>query len=153
MSDTENRKSMDDVLASIRKIVRAEKDPEGVQDAQTTTQEPVAEPSYAPPADDSAPLSLTPDMMMDGEAAPAVDAVSEVVETVQETAGAAMAMDADSIRDMVREVVMEQLQGSDADELIRGVIRQELTTGDIGANISKNVLRLIRTEVGNALGK
>ena len=161
MSDTENRKSMDDVLASIRKIVRAEKDPESVQEAEAVPTETSPLSGNAGMADESAaPLALTPDMLMADDAAETVEAVaepmaeaSEAVETVQETASEAMGIDPDTIRGMVREVVMEQLKGPDADGLIRNIIRAELTTGDVGANISKNVLRLIRTEVGNALGK
>ena len=148
---------MDDVLASIRKIVRAEKDPESVQEAQTVPSETSPVSTGAGMPEEAAPLELTPDMLMSDDGAAPSEEVSmeapEVYENMQESAGDAMVVDPEVIRRMVREVVMEQLNGPDADSLIRGVIRQELTTGDVGANISKNVLRLIRTEVSNALGK
>ena len=165
MSDTENRKSMDDVLASIRRIVRAEKDPDGVQnvDGVTETSDHETAPAtpdkvVAAPVDDSAPLALTPDMRM-GSDAPIVDTVetapaatpSEFTSDV--TTSAYAAPEPDAIRQIVREVVLEQLGGNDADMLIRNVIRDELVSGDIGSNISQNVLRLIQTEVSKAMGK
>lgn len=148
---------MDDVLASIRRIVRAEKDPDSVQDAQTLPTETTAPPPEPEAAEEGAPLALTPDMLMAEETAAAMaEPVSDVVEaaeTIQETASDAMAIDPDMVRDMVRETVMEQLNGPDADALIRKVIRDELVTGDVGSNISKNVLRLIRTEIESSLAK
>ena len=149
---------MDDVLASIRRIVRAEKDPEGVQDAEPVVPEPgmqtenIAEAEHSR-FDESAPLELTPEMMMEGDAeAVSTEHVSQAFEDVQETAEAAMAIDPETIKGMVRDVVMEQLNGGDADGLIRGIIRDELTTGEVGSNISKNVLKLIQSEIGKAMG-
>ncbi len=156
MSDTENRKSMDDVLASIRKIVRAEKDPESVQDAETVpTETTILPPEAAGEAEESAPLALTPDMMMAEEtveamAAPVAQA-PEALDSVQESVGDAMEIDPTAIRDMVREAVMEQLSGPEGDNLIRNVIRDELTKGDTGSNISTNVLKLIQSEIGKAM--
>ncbi|MEL7471394.1 MAG: hypothetical protein AAFN27_23295 [Pseudomonadota bacterium] len=160
MSDTDNRKSMDDVLASIRRIVRAEKDPVSTQDP-----DPVAETGFETPPEPETeaiePLALTPEMRMTPDVN-APDAASELDETPLESTTAAVAdvvpsvtdaLDPDQIREMVREVVMEQLGGADAGEMIRSVIRDELTTGEIGGNISQNVMRLIQAEVGKALGK
>lgn len=166
MSDTENRKSMDDVLASIRRIVRAEKDPETLQDAQVIQETAMTmEPVVAEVVEESVPLELTPDMRMSPEEPEEAISSVDVVEPVEPVAPVAMdapsdvpseeaaEFDPDMIRDMVRDVVMEQLAGADGDKLIRDVIRNELTAGEIGANISKNVLRLIQSEVGKALAK
>lgn len=166
MSDTENRKSMDDVLASIRRIVRAEKDPETLQDAQVIQETAkTMEPAVAEIVEESVPLELTPDMRMSPEEPEEAASSADVVEPVEPVAPVAMDVpsdvpseeaaefDPDMIRDMVRDVVMEQLAGADGDKLIRDVIRNELTAGEIGANISKNVLRLIQSEVGKALAK
>ncbi len=169
MSDTGNRKSMDDVLASIRRIVRAEKDPETLQDAQVIPETAMPmEPPAAEVVEETIPLELTPDMRMSEEEA-AEDAEVSAAEESAPMAPMAMdepvaepvtapgtgmeALDPDMIRDMVRDVVMEQLSGTDADQLIRDVIKNELTAGEIGANISNNVLRLIQSEVGKALSK
>ena len=89
------------------------------------------------------------------ESAPMASAAMDepAAEPVAPPADGSEAFDPDMIRDMVREVVMEQLAGSDADRLIRDVIKNELTAGEIGANISNNVLRLIQSEAGKALSK
>ncbi|MEM7686272.1 MAG: hypothetical protein AAF293_15705 [Pseudomonadota bacterium] len=160
MSDTDNRKSMDDVLASIRRIVRAEKDPVSTQEA-----DPVAETGFETPPEPETeaiePLALTPEMRMtpdvnvpdvpsDLDETPLGSTTAAVADVVPSVADA---LDPDQIREMVREVVMEQLGGADAGEMIRSVIRDELTTGEIGGNISQNVMRLIQAEVGKALGK
>lgn len=165
MSDTESRKSMDDVLASIRRIVRAEKDPEAVEEAVTPSADIMP---AAPAAEEAAPLALTPDMRMTEEAVIADSPVAEpVAETAIDPMAATMAaatadpvpapvappLDPAMIGDMVREIVMEQLSGPDGDKLIRNVIKDELYSGEIGQNISKNVLALIQSEVGKALGK
>lgn len=161
MSDTEERKSMDDVLASIRRIVRAEKDPEAAQDAVEVQADAAEVVASTVGVAESAPLALTPDMRVEDEMAP--EAEMDAHEPAQtpvsaevgepEIAAAAPALDPEMIREMVREVVMEQLAGDDADQLIRGVIRDELVTGDVGANISKNVMRLIQSEISSAMGK
>ena len=154
MNDTESRKSMDDVLASIRKIVRAEKAPEHPENVAQTPPEPIESDAFPPTAEDSTPLSLTPDMMMDrGAESASTEENSQVSEAIEQNAEPVPSMNDDSLREIVRDVVLEQLKGSDADELIRNVIRQELTTGEIGGNISKNVLRLIQNEVGKVLKK
>ena len=46
----------------------------------------------------------------------------------------------------------QYLAGGNAEGLVRDIIKAELTTGDIGANISKNVLRLIKSEIAKANG-
>ncbi|MEM7212107.1 MAG: hypothetical protein AAF479_09460 [Pseudomonadota bacterium] len=161
MSDTESRKSMDDVLASIRRIVRAEKDPETIEDAATSPGDVMPSQTMAAPVEEAAPLELTPEMRMAEESTPEVETpVLDETPPPMDTAPAeaipapvAPPMDPAMIGDMVREIVMEQLSGPDGDKLIRNVIKDELYSGEIGANISKNVLALIQSEVGKALGK
>ncbi len=159
MSETETRKSMDDVLASIRRIVRAERDPEA-EDVTPATVDGDAE------AGDM-PLELTPDMMSEAEAAaakggspaefvsapePLDDNVFAPPPPAAAAAPAVQALDEDQIRDLVHEVVREELANGEGADLVREIIKAELTTGEIGGNISRNVLRLIRSEVAKAKG-
>ena len=120
------------------------------------------EPVAAEVVEESAPLELTPDMRMSEQTAevaePVVEESAPVVPMAMDTPSeipeeAPAAVDPDMIREVVREVVMEQLAGADADKMMRDVIRNELTAGEIGSNISNNVLRLIQSEVGKALAK
>lgn len=161
MSDNDSRKSMDDVLASIRRIVRSEREPQA-EEAQTVAGTPDADKAAG-----DMPLELTPAMMSDGDGE-AEDASGEVSEFVSApeplgdsiftappaaaAAPAAPAMDEDRIRELIREVVREELADGDGAGLVREIIKAELTTGEIGGNISRNVLRLIRSEVAKANG-
>ena len=158
MSDTEDRKSMDDVLASIRRIVRSEKDPEQAEIMPEQEPTPMAgDVSQEPTAD--IPLALTPEMLMEGEEEDGDDVTD--AETVSESGpsetpvvappvGGLPSVDPDQIKQMVRDVVMEQLGGEDAGKLVRGIIRDELVNGEVGMNISHNVLALIQAEISKA---
>ncbi|MEM7061286.1 MAG: hypothetical protein AAF557_27220 [Pseudomonadota bacterium] len=138
----DNRKSMDDVLASIRRIVRAEKSPddaetvEGLEDDGPMPQEVL-------PGSDEAPLELTPDMQM-GDSANA--AAAAVVPPRMDTP----TMDDDQIKALIREVVSDEIANGDMNGIVRNVIRDELTTGEIGGNISRNVLALIKSEIAKS---
>ena len=167
-TEEDARKSMDDVLASIRRIVRAER--EGTDDGPVDADViPDSDP------DGDVPLALTPDMMSEAERAgdaaaapPAAakktgeptDRTVDVARFVKAPeppddlvpAAAAPGLDEDQIRDLIREVVAEELKNGAAEGLVREIIKAELTTGEIGANISRNVLRLIRSEVAKANG-
>ena len=162
MSNNETKKSMDDVLASIRRIVRSEREPD-VEDAET------AEVVEDTAKGGDAPLALTPEMMReageegDDGGAPGPGGAAEVVSAPEPpadggyvpTAPVATAVPGPSdaqIRQIVREVIREELSDGDASGLVRGIIKAELTTGEIGANISRNVLRLIRSEVAKSKG-
>lgn len=162
MSDQDTRKSMDDVLASIRRIVRAEKNPEAetVGEAEPETVDAGAE------SDGEIPLELTPDMRMaeanlepQASAAefvttpPEVDEVAPPIPPIAPVADAVPALDPDAIRDMVRDVVREELASSGLTDTIKSVLKDELTTGDVGGNISRNVLRMIKSEVAKATAK
>jgi cell pole-organizing protein PopZ len=239
MSNEEDRKSMDDVLASIRRIVRSEKDPEQpMEPPADSAATPMAEPASAPdlppqgmapgkfapqdtaiqdsvpspkaemPPSDVAPaptpvdagreptlvpsaglgptptseapapaapddpgevpLALTSDMRLDesdakggSDLAQAMDAASTedpMPESAEETvsdpvAPAAPSIDPETLKGLMRTVILEELTSSDAaGEAIRAVIRDELMTGEIGQNISQNVLALIQAEVAKATG-
>lgn len=147
MSDTDNRKSMDDVLASIRRIVRSEKEPNAEPE--------VAAPSVVSPDDMDGPLELTPDMRMDpaegAPEAPAVTPFDAPAPAPEHLAGSSL--DEEAIRNVVREVLLEMLQDSDAGDLVRGIIREELVNGEIGGNISQNVMAMIQSEVSKAVQK
>ena len=142
MSNSDTRKSMDDVLASIRRIVRAEKEPEDAVQPETDA---------APETDGltrpDQPLELTPDMRMHDQAAAAAPAADPVDPPMP-----APGLDEGAIRELIRQVLQEELSNGGADPLIRAVIRDELTKGSTGSNISKNVLRLVRAEIQKATG-
>ena len=139
----DNRKSMDDVLASIRRIVRAEKSPEDADtvddfdDGGPMPQEVLA-------GDMDAPLELTPDMRMSDENA--ISPADAVVPPRMEPD-----MDEEQIKSLIREVVSEEIANGDMNGIVRDVIRDELTAGEIGGNISRNVLALVQSEVSKAL--
>ena len=149
---------MDDVLASIRRIVRSERQPD-IEDAETAEDAEIA-------GEGDSPLALTPEMMSDeeddaeesrtGGAVSFVSAPESPADDGHATAApAAAAVPGPSdaqIRQIVREVIREELTGGDAAGLVREIIKAELTTGEIGANISRNVLRLIRSEVAKSKG-
>lgn len=160
---------MDDVLASIRRIVRSEKEPDDVAPADA-----------GDPAPDM-PLELTPDMRTDAEKAedllqeasqPMESAPPEAPLAENPVADAPVAgapqggiaqpqtsfdpdpiPDDSQIKDMIREVLREEIAGDQLGEAVRGIIREELMTGEIGANISQNVMALIQAEVASAIGK
>ena len=182
---TDTRKSMDDVLASIRRIVRAERDElnDGPIDADIVTD---------PKSGGDIPLALTPEMMSADEvAAKTTLGVSRPVSDPHDNEGADMNandpddtnselrtarvarfvnppepvdddepastavglnLDEDELRDLIRQVVREELADGRAAGIVRDIIKAELTTGEIGGNISRNVLRLIRSEVAKAKG-
>ena len=140
MSDADSRKSMDDVLASIRRIVRAEKNPEEGETSMDTT----------PPFDEAAeaPLELTPNMRMD-----VGSELDHPMDSEQTAATMATNFDEASLKSMIKEVLLEELQSDQAGELVRSVIRDELVNGEVGSNISQNVMNLIQSEVSKALAR
>ena len=155
MSDNDKRKSMDDVLASIRRIVRSEREPQA-EDA-----EPVSGTPNKPGGAGDMPLELTPAMMSDeadeAEAPTSVSAFVSAPEPLEDSIFAAQpaapagpAVDEERLRELIREVLMEELADGEGADLVREIIRAELTTGEIGGNISRNVLRLIRSEIAKA---
>lgn len=220
MSGEDDRKSMDDVLASIRRIVRAEKDPNAEPAADATSaapeeapkadpepssptvspQEPASTdpaPELAPVPEESAPLALTSEMRRDdalpddgaADTADADEAAADMPDAEPgpppqsaptDNAGAALVgagaaaaamagssmtddrvsdigslpIDRSDIREIVLDVLREEMAtGGSASDAIRGIIRDELMAGEIGQNISQNVMTLIQSEVTKALGK
>lgn len=162
MSNSGNRKSMDDVLASIRRIVRSETPANGEPGAE----EP---PASAPVAEDET-FSLTPDMRVDtvpqddpwsSPLREVGDAADEVMESVEDTA----AHVEEAAESLVEEVVPAPAEEPDAaaeedslvideaalEQMIRDVIRDELVNGEIGRNISVNVQRMIEAEIAKAM--
>lgn len=145
MSDIDNRKSMDDVLASIRRIVRSEKEPEDVSDADVTATTTGTE-AQDNTDDGDMPLELTPDMRMDPDQTDtAADASpsTEIDEMPSE----------ETLKSMIRDVLVEEMAGDQMGDYVRSVIRDELVNGEIGSNISQNVMTLIQTEVASAMGR
>lgn len=127
--------SLDDVLASIRRIVRSdEASPTGAA-RRPGPPDGSAEMNHA--ADDGATLMLTPDMRVD-------------VAPQAAMAGPAGAVDREAVRLMVREVLVEELTGGDSVGLVREIIRDELMNGEIGGVVSQNVLELVRAEIVRA---
>lgn len=146
MSNGTDRKSMDDVLASIRRIVRAEKEP----GAEPATRERSHAAAGGGGGDE--PLALTPDMRSDREVEP--EAISRPAGTGGFNASIAESPatpDRETLRALVREILVEELTKGEAQGAVRGIIRDELMQGDIGSNISQNVLNLIQAEIAKAL--
>ena len=140
------------------RFVRSERQPD-IEDAETAEEAEVA-------GNGDAPLALTPEMMSDEDEDDDESRAGGAVEFVSApeapadggyaaTAPVAAAVPGPSdaqIRQIVREVIREELSDGDAAGLVREIIKAELTTGEIGANISRNVLRLIRSEVAKSKG-
>lgn len=166
MSDTESRKSMDDVLASIRRIVRSEKEPAEADVASEVAD--LATDAAAETMDAAdAPLELTPDMRLDDapetstpdhmSVPPAINPAMDPPpssETQMESStvpgGTAVATSDDEIREIVRAVLLEELKGDAFADIVRSILRDELYTGETGSNISQNVMTLIETEIAKA---
>jgi hypothetical protein len=147
MTDRDD-KSMDDVLASIRRIVRTEKEsgvvtPPGDEPHEETGRR----------FEDEEPLILTPEMRI-GAATAYEPARPELAADAAEASGGNDPLDRDALRAALRELLpdllREELSGGPSEEAVRGIVRDELTGGQIGRNISQNVLRLIRNEVAKA---
>ncbi|HET7408952.1 MAG TPA: hypothetical protein VFJ13_02015 [Paracoccaceae bacterium] len=150
MSDGTDRRSMDDVLASIRRIVRAENAPEAEPASRGMPQDDTVETGGG-----DEPLALTPDMRIDGGAVEP-EAIARPAGLAEAAAPAAIAdspatPDREALRGLVREILAEELTDGDAEGAVRSIIRDELVNGEIGGNVSQNVLRLIRSEIAKAL--
>jgi hypothetical protein len=146
MTDS-GEKSMDDVLASIRRIVRAEKE-SGVVTSFGDGPDDGADRGGMPA--DEEPLVLTSEMRTDAGAAHAATRPELAADTADASDGNDP-LDRDALRATLRELLREELSGGPAEEAVRGIIRDELTGGQVGRNISQNVLRLIRDEVARAV--
>lgn len=178
-----NRKSMDDVLASIRRIIGAEKK-DGYDDMpesgdSAAAQDPLTlgapirrgdpEKLRAEVAD---PLSLTPNMRVDfskltqeegtriappaGVPMPPPPAREPAPRFEPEEADDdAVVIDEAALEDMIRRIVREELdaraaEADDSEDAMRRIVREELG-GETGQAISRNVLRLIQSEVAKLL--
>ena len=146
MSNGTDRKSMDDVLASIRRIVRAEKEP----DAEPAPRDMPLVGARTGGGDE--PLALTPDMRSDREIEPeAISRPDGPDLSAEQVPGTSATPDRETLRELVREILAEELKTGDAEGAVRGIVRDELMHGEIGRNISQNVLNLIQAEVAKAL--
>lgn len=144
--DNTDPKSMDDVLASIRRIVRADK--EDIVASSSAMGPEDDDPRGA--ADAEEPLALTPDMRVDADA---TGAAGELAADMSEAGAAAdwATPNREALRAVLRELLREELSGGAGEDAVRGIIRDELIGGEIGNNVSQNVLRMIRAEVAKAL--
>ncbi|MBY8975831.1 hypothetical protein KHP62_08440 [Rhodobacteraceae bacterium NNCM2] len=170
---------MDDVMASIRRIIRSEKtsDSDTSRTASASDAEIVED---DPAAEAQEPFSLTPDMRVDqsGDAVKSADeAVREFPQAAEAQAAAEAAQEAEEEQadapdatqeaevtpppapvsmvtdDEPKEEPAEQsvmLDEAAIESMIRRVLREELM-GEIGQNISANVTRMIETEVTRRL--
>lgn len=144
----DDRKSMDDVLASIRRIVRTERQD---VDAGEGGREGLVQDTDA-----EEPLILTPEMRIDLGDGPGVGPGDNGFEAgTADAVPVAAAPDREALRALLREVLQDELGEALADgraaEAVRGIVRDELVNGETGDNVSQNVLRLIRDEVRRAL--
>lgn len=147
MSEPEDRKSMDDVLASIRQIVRSEKEP-GQDDAPEIFDADAAE-GPAVTVEEDVPLALTSAMRMDE--ASAADAETQAESSAVPPIPASDIEQTAGLRDLVRDVLLEELAGPKGSDIIRSVLKDELVSGETGVNMSTNVLALIQSEVSKAM--
>jgi hypothetical protein len=153
-------KSMDDVLASIRRIVRTERQDAGAGDAGGAGHG--GREGFVQETDAEEPLILTPEMRIDigdapraGMGAAPADAPSELDADIADASAAPAMPDPGVLRTMLRDLLREELaqtlgEGRPA-EAVREIVRDELVHGETGDNVSQNVLRLIRDEVSRAL--
>lgn len=179
MSNETERRSMDDVLASIRRIIRSDKGPGADISAPKP---PSAAPEPAPSSEpaDNAPLALTPDMMVSTSAdsdqkkpetdnAPLPFTSAAPTSDVSPSSGQVMAqpVPADPEKTVVPAPVAPEstapvvaapqasaplvLDEAAIEGMVRRVLHEELM-GQIGQNISANVQRMIEAEVAK-LGK
>ena len=165
-SSSGSKKSMDDVLSSIRRIVGTEQEGQGTPqqgggEAPLRLGDPVSGPTRS--GGGGGALPLTPDMRADpgqgggGASAPLslsgmeADRVAAEPEPEPETPAAAavseeedaVMIDEAALEDMVRRIVREELaralsEDADADSRIRAILRDELM-GETGQTISENV--------------
>jgi hypothetical protein len=166
-SNSGRRRSMDDVLSSIRRIIGADKqsDDEYGSGADKYHVPPLDETGGQPPdlqpvggheAED--PLPLTPGMRSAGpedrggdEAIPMP--VRDEAQAPAEGGGGgdAMVIDEAALEDMIRRIVRDELEQLENDEAaMRRIVHEELT-GEIGQRISDNVRRMIRDEVSRLM--
>ena len=155
MNQSDDR-SMSDVLASIRRIVRAEE--EGSV-AAASDDGHAGETGEDRRGDDRGPpyaeelLVLTPEMRTDVGAGVDAGAGAGEADAGASGRGEAAELDREALRSMLRELLQDELSGGKAEGAVREIIRDELTEGQVGSNISQNVLRLIRAEVAKALAE
>lgn len=148
--DTNDRKSMDDVLASIRRIVRTEKEDAVATGSADGQQGMFRRSSGSGEATSDEPLVLTPEMRADAAGAD-TDGASDPVPGAAAAPADGRGPDREELRAMLREMLRDELSdGGAAEDAVREIIRDELTNGQVASNVSENVLRLIRSEVARA---
>lgn len=166
---------MDDVLASIRRIVRAEtkSDPEESKPADTSLTGAEAEKGVASEAGAS-PAEQVPDAGtgdISEKTAPAEISAQNpddpaplllTPEMRADRAGgrraaagapagtaspAASAPEREILRMLITEIVAAEMRGDAIRDILRDIIRDELTDGPLGENATQNVRAMIRAEI------
>jgi cell pole-organizing protein PopZ len=135
---------MDDVLASIRRIVRNDKD--------AGPGEPV-DPRLLPEETDNGTLLLTPEMRTDAGSEAAGTALAHDAADASDTPVQPRAPVSDALSAMVRAILLEELRDGPARDAVREIIQDELIHGETGGNVSANVVRLVRDEVRRAMSE
>jgi len=152
MSNSAIKSSTDEVLASIRRIVRSEQQTGAIEDGGSGARTGSVDVSRGGAnagfpgfdgdnagGDANAPLALTSLMRLE------VSEVQAATEFVAAPAGKSPPTGGDPMRETIRAVLREELASGKGEALVRRIIREELTTGETGDNLSRNVLQLIRT--------
>lgn len=175
MSSRGDHDSMDDVLASIRRIVRAEtkSDPEESKAADRSltgadAEDGVASEAEAPPAEHvpdagtgdvsekTAPAAISdqnPDDAAPLLLTPEMRADRAGGHEVKSgapagtAAPAASAPEREILRMLIAEIVAAEMRGDAIRDILRDIIRDELTNGPLGKNASQNVRAMIRAEI------
>lgn len=148
MSNENERRSMDDVMASIRRIIRSERaaEPETEKESFATDAEVVDEVANEP-AEKAEPFSLTDDMRVEEEGSSQPE--TEPADTAP-VPGPGSGGEITTAEPEAPEQPAVSLDESAIEDMIRRVLREELM-GEIGQNISANVTRMIETEVTRRL--
>ncbi|MEM1385616.1 MAG: hypothetical protein AAGG06_18490 [Pseudomonadota bacterium] len=168
MSSGEPSRSMDDVLSAIRRIMN----PADAGQAKAVSNVAAAPAQGGMGPEEGEELSLTDAMRVDELDAPAVrDPQDRHVAKLDEPlsappvgAGTLGSFDDEAVVELTPAhavaapvatpapaVVGLQMTEAELEAMIRRIVKEELTEGEIGQNISQNILQLIEEEVAEAL--
>lgn len=173
MSRRSDHDSMDDVLASIRRIVRAETAPDPaeskvdippteaaaggglVSEAEAPLGGPAPEAGHGEDMSDKAVLAATPEQKPGGDAAPLLltpEMRADPAKGHETTAGAPTgpatpAPEREILRTLIAELVAAEMRSDAIRDVLRDIVRDELINGPLGENATRNVRAMIRAEI------
>ncbi|HLS18902.1 MAG TPA: hypothetical protein VK090_03755 [Paracoccaceae bacterium] len=168
MSSRSDHDSMDDVLASIRRIVRAETAAEPAESKADTPQTEAEAGSGLVPEGKSSRGEPAPEAGIGGD----MSGTPALAKTSGQEAGedpapllltpemradrasgrspagpATPAPEREILRMLIAEIVAAEMRGDAIRDVLRDIIRDELTNGPLGENATRNVRAMIRAEI------